>query len=100
MAARVNKIRHDDETRKKIKTSQLLNRLQNHALGECEMTATQIRAAEVCLKKVLPDLAGIEHSGEIETRRAGELTDNELASIATRSSAGTASETVDPSQLN
>ena len=57
MAARINKIRHDEETRLKIKTSQLINRLQNHALGECEMTSTQVRAAEIALKKVLPDLS-------------------------------------------
>ena len=57
MAARTNKIRHDEQTRLKIKTSQLINRLQNHALGECDMTSTQVRAAEIALKKVLPDLS-------------------------------------------
>jgi hypothetical protein len=64
MAARIRKIRHDDETRLKIQTSQLLIRLQNHVLGEVEMTSTQLRAAEVLLKKTLPDLTSVEMSGD------------------------------------
>jgi len=64
MAARIRKIRHDDETRAKIQASQLLNRLQNHALGEVEMTPTQIRATEVLLKKTLPDLTSVEMTGD------------------------------------
>ena len=64
MAARIRKIRHDDETRAKIKTSQLVNRLTDHALGKVEMQATQVTAALGLLKKALPDLAAIEHSGE------------------------------------
>lgn len=65
MAARIRKIRHDEETRAKIKASQLVNRLTEHVLGGIEMTSTQVRAAEVLLRKVLPDLASVEHSGEI-----------------------------------
>ena len=66
MAARIRKIRHDDETRAKIKTSQLVNRLTDHVLGKVEMTATQVTAALGLLKKALPDLAAIEHSGEVK----------------------------------
>lgn len=62
---RTQKIRHDEETRLKIKASQLLNRLQGHAFNELQMSATQIKAAEICLRKVLPDLASVEHSGEV-----------------------------------
>lgn len=65
MAARKNKIRHDDETRLKIKTSQLLNRLTDHALGGCEMNSTQVTAALGVLKKALPDLAATELSGNV-----------------------------------
>lgn len=57
------KLTHDDKTREKIKTSQLLNRLQNHAFGKNKMTTTQIRAAEVCLKKTLPDLQSMTVGG-------------------------------------
>lgn len=42
--------------REKIKASMLLNRLQDHVEGKVEMTSTQIRAAEILLKKCLPDL--------------------------------------------
>jgi hypothetical protein len=65
MAERLIK-RHDEQTRLKIKTSQLLNRLENHALGENDMTPTQIRAAEICLRKTLPDLTSTQISGHIE----------------------------------
>jgi len=41
----------------------LLNRLQDHAFGEVEMTPTQIQAAQICLKKSMPDLAAMEHTG-------------------------------------
>lgn len=59
MAARLNPA-HDERTRAKIQTSQLLNRLMSHANGEVEMTPTQVRAAEILLKKTLPDLSSVE----------------------------------------
>lgn len=68
MAARTNKIRHDEETRLKIKTTQLLNRLQDHGLGLVEMTSTQVRAIEIALRKVLPDLTSVESKNETTVR--------------------------------
>lgn len=65
MAARTVKIRHDAETRQKIKVSQLLNRLQDHAFGVAEMTQTQVRAAEICLKKAIPDLSYSENKSDV-----------------------------------
>ena len=65
MAARLDPA-HDERTRAKIQTSQLINRLFSHANGEVEMSATQVRAAEVLLKKTLPDLQAVEHSGDPE----------------------------------
>jgi hypothetical protein len=59
MAARLNPA-HDERTRAKIQTSQLINRLFSHANGEVEMSSTQVRAAEVLLKKTLPDLQSVE----------------------------------------
>ena len=50
---------HDVRTRAKIQTSQILNRLFSHVKGEIELTPTQVRAAEVLLKKTLPDLHSI-----------------------------------------
>lgn len=72
MAARLLK-RQDERTRLAIKTRQLVNRLQRHALGELNgkdghnspMTADQIRAAEILLKKVLPDTKVTEVAGSV-----------------------------------
>jgi len=59
MAARLNP-QHDQRTREKIQTSQLINRLMAHAKGEAEMTSTQVRAAEVLLAKTLPNLSQVD----------------------------------------
>lgn len=53
-----------EEARTKIQTTQLINRLQNHALGEIEMSATQVRAVEVLLKKSVPDISNITLQGD------------------------------------
>ena len=45
--------------RSKIQASQLINRLTDHALGEVELTQTQIRAIEILLNKSVPNLAAI-----------------------------------------
>lgn len=42
----------------------LINRLQDHALGKVEMSATQVRAAEALIRKSLPDLKSVEWTGE------------------------------------
>jgi hypothetical protein len=67
MAARL-RARHQDEIRTKIQASQLINVLQNHALGtdETEMTATRMKAIELLLKKSVPDLSSIELTGDAD----------------------------------
>jgi hypothetical protein len=67
MAERLRK-RHQDEVRTKIQTSQLVNVLQNHALGidEIEITPTRMKAIELLLKKSLPDLSSTEITGDSE----------------------------------
>lgn len=62
MAARLRP-RHQDEIRDKIKTSQLVNRLENHVFGEIELSASQIRGIEILLNKTLPNLQSTELSG-------------------------------------
>lgn len=54
---------HNEEIRQRIKTSQLINRLFSHANGDVDMTATQVSAALGLLKKSLPDLQAVQHSG-------------------------------------
>jgi hypothetical protein len=53
-----------DYVREKIRTSQLINRLQAHFFGEIELTAAQIRTAEILLRKCLPDLAATDISAQ------------------------------------
>lgn len=52
------------EAREKIRTTQLVNRLTDHALGEVDMQPSQVTAALGLLKKALPDLAAHQHTGE------------------------------------
>lgn len=63
MAERMRKT-HQDDVRAKIKTSQLVNRLSDHALGGLDLSATQIKAIEVLIRKTLPDLAAVQLSGD------------------------------------
>jgi len=67
MAERLRK-KHQEEVRTKIQTSQLINVLQNHALGadEIDITPTRMRAIEILLKKSLPDLSSTEITGDAE----------------------------------
>lgn len=71
MAARLSP-KHDEMTRSKIRTSQLVNRLQAFVFGEpdgtsgkpVQMTRDQLTAATTLLSKTLPSLSNVEMSGE------------------------------------
>ena len=54
-----------EEWKEKIRASQLINRLQDHAFGKVDMSVTQLKAAEILLRKVAPDLGRQEVSGAI-----------------------------------
>ena len=73
MAARSVKIRHDDETRAKIQTSQLINRLSDHVLGKVDLKPTQVAAALGLLKKTIPDLSAAENKTEVVHRYVARL---------------------------
>jgi hypothetical protein len=79
MAARTVKISHDERTRAKIKTSQLLNRLNDHVFKQAVVSNTQMKAIEILLRKTLPDLSAVEHTGAnggpIEVRASKEQRD-------------------------
>lgn len=63
MAERIRK-KHTDEIRTKIQVSQLINVLQNHAMGEIEeIKPSRMKAIEILLRKSLPDLTATEISG-------------------------------------
>jgi len=66
MAARLRP-HHQDEIRLKIKTSQLVNVLQEHALtGTGEMAPSRMKAIEILLRKSLSDLSSVTISGDPE----------------------------------
>ena len=55
---------HQEDVRKKIQTSQLLNVLQDHALsGDGEFSQTRMKAIEILLRKSLPDLSAVQLTG-------------------------------------
>jgi len=62
MAARIT-LAHKAQVRERIQTSQLINRLQASALGEVELTQTQLKSIEILLRKTLPDLSTVTIEG-------------------------------------
>lgn len=65
MAARTN-LRQQDATRSAIQTSQLVNRLQDFALAKegVDIDTNRLKAIEVLLRKSLPDLSTVTHTGD------------------------------------
>ena len=63
------------EVRGQIQVSNLIDRLEKHSAGKIDLSPTQVRAAEILLKKVLPDLQvqELHHHDESE-----QLTDDQL----------------------
>ncbi len=63
MAAR-NRKGLSENTRKRIQTTMLVKRLEDHILDKCELSTTQVRGIEVLLRKTLPDLSQTALTGE------------------------------------
>lgn len=53
-----------EEHRLKIANSNILRALIEHACGEREMSPSQVTAGLGLLKKVMPDLQAVSHSGD------------------------------------
>jgi nitrogen-specific signal transduction histidine kinase len=66
MAARTNKIWHDESTRLKIKVGVIIDRLQRHIRGEIDMPNSAINAAAILLRKALPDIQQVTHTGHVD----------------------------------
>lgn len=62
-----------DEHRTKIGNSQILKCLIEHAIGQREMSATQVTAGLGLLRKVLPDLSAAENKTEVLHRYVARL---------------------------
>lgn len=60
MSARKNRGTKDipmqEEWKDKIRASQIMNKLYSCVDGKTELTAQQIKAADILLKKIIPDL--------------------------------------------
>ena len=60
--------RHHEDTRKKIRAAQIINRLEKHVFAdEPLLDASQVNAAKALLSKVLPDLSAVTMDGEIDS---------------------------------
>ena len=75
----MDKRAYPEKGRERIQASLILNRLNKHALGEAEMTATQIQAARILLAKVLPDLKQTENKNENENKHSYDVQSAEQA---------------------
>ncbi len=82
---RILNTRQVESWRLGIRVGKIRTRLEQHIFGEIDMTATQIRAAEILLRKVIPDLTSTEWTGTLEHKHASEYTDAELLAFLARS---------------
>ena len=73
MAAR-KKLELTQQWRDKIQISMLIDRLMKHVNDEIDMKPTQIKAAEILLKKVAPDLSNTTLEGNEEKPMAIAIT--------------------------
>ena len=50
---------HQDDVRRKIQCSQLINRLMDNIDGKVELSSTQVRSIEILMNKSLPNLSDV-----------------------------------------
>jgi hypothetical protein len=65
-----------DEHRSKISTGKHLNNLDKIAAGEIPGSPLQVKAIEILLRKTMPDLANVQHTGD-----AGPVTYNIITGV-------------------
>lgn len=66
---------HPDEVRAKIQATLLVQRLHNHIMGTLEkpLDMSQVRAIDILLKKVVPDLTRTLISADVNVKYVAEL---------------------------
>ena len=64
MPGPLSRIEKMEAWRKSFDTTLLIKKLNGHALGQGEMTQTQIAAAKILLAKTVPDLKQVELRGD------------------------------------
>lgn len=75
---------HSEQVRERIRAGWIVSRLHACVAGRIEMSAVQVRAAEVLLRKCLPDLHVAEINHNHVHHDARELSDALLQAIAGR----------------
>ena len=60
MAARKNKLKLSDDWKERIRAGVLMDRLLKHVEGTIDMSPTQLKAADILLRKIVPDLSRTE----------------------------------------
>ena len=73
-----NRVGLSENTRERIKTTMIVKRLVDHIDGKIELKQTQIRAAEILLRKVLPDVQAISHEVSGSVTHVTDVTDQAL----------------------
>jgi hypothetical protein len=73
MGHKVRSVWHPDEVRRKIRASQLINRLHAHIFDGLELSFSQIRAIEILLRKCIPDLSTTTITADINVRYVAHL---------------------------
>ena len=66
MAARNRRTTLNEKWKENIRTGMLIKRLHDCAEGSVELTSNQIKAAEILLRKSVPDLKAVELSGDLD----------------------------------
>ena len=64
MAARKKVLKLSNEWRERIRSGMIMYRLEQAALGKLEIPSNQLKAAEILLRKTIPDLAKTEITGK------------------------------------
>ncbi len=73
--------RHHEDTRKKIKAAQLINRLEDHVFAKTPiLDASQVNATKALLNKVLPDLQSMTMDATVE-HEAGDSIKSLMAAV-------------------
>lgn len=64
MAARIRRTVLTEEWKARIKAGGIMSKLMDHVDGKTELSPTQVKAADILLKKIVPDLARQELTGK------------------------------------
>lgn len=61
--------RQTDKTRKSIQVSVICDRLEKCATGQLQMSAQELKASEILLRKTLPDLSSVDSNVTVDDKR-------------------------------